>query len=122
MSLSYYAKAMQIVQRSLPLNDPFLATNYNNLGNQLCEIEEYHEALLYFEKALEIIHRSFSNNHSLLAKTYSNMANALAGIERYEEAVDYAKRAVKTARRSEINNSEAEEYENQLELLKQMME
>ncbi|CAF1485095.1 unnamed protein product [Adineta steineri] len=113
MALSYYAKALQIVQRSLPPNNPYLATNYNNFGNQLCLIEEYQEALSYFEKALEIIYRSFSNNHSLLAKTFSNMANALAGIGRYKEAVDSSKRAVETAHCSfEINNSEVEEYEN----------
>ena len=62
-ALSYYEKALEIQQQSLPPNHPDLAEFYNNIGSVYDSMGEYSKALLSYEKALEIQQQSLPPNH-----------------------------------------------------------
>jgi tetratricopeptide (TPR) repeat protein len=62
-ALSYYEKAVEIRQKTLPANHPSLATSYNNIGVVFDNLGEYSTALLYYEKALNIWQCSLPPSH-----------------------------------------------------------
>jgi tetratricopeptide (TPR) repeat protein len=53
-ALSYYEKALEIRQKTLPANHPHLASSYSGIGLVYKNMGEYSKALSYYEKALEI--------------------------------------------------------------------
>jgi tetratricopeptide (TPR) repeat protein len=62
-ALSYYEKALEIRQKTLPANHPDFAQSYNNIGSVFDSMGEYSKALSYFERALDILQRSQPPNH-----------------------------------------------------------
>ena len=66
-ALSYYEKALEIRQKTLPPNHPDLAISYNNIGSVYDKMGEYSKALSSYEKALEIRQKTLPPNHPDLA-------------------------------------------------------
>jgi tetratricopeptide (TPR) repeat protein len=66
-ALSFYEKALEIRQSTLPLKHPDFAQSYNNMGGACYKIAEYSKALSSFEKALEIWLLVLPSTHPLLA-------------------------------------------------------
>jgi tetratricopeptide (TPR) repeat protein len=72
-ALSYYEKALEIRQKTLPANHPSLATSYNNIGLVYDNMGEYSKALSYYERALGIFQRSLPPNHPHIKTVRENI-------------------------------------------------
>jgi tetratricopeptide (TPR) repeat protein len=93
-ALSYYEKALEIRQQSLPPNHPNLAASYNNIGTVYKNMGEYSKALSYYEKALEIRQRSLPPNHPDLASSYNNIGNVYYSMGEYSKALSFHERTL----------------------------
>jgi len=58
-AITFYEKALEIRQQSLPPNHPGLPKSYNNIGLVCSNMGEYSKALSYYEKSLEIDKKHF---------------------------------------------------------------
>jgi tetratricopeptide (TPR) repeat protein len=58
-AITFYEKALEIKQKTLPPNHPHLAGSYNNIGVVYYNMGDYPKALSYYEKALEIEQKLF---------------------------------------------------------------
>ncbi|CAF0794620.1 unnamed protein product [Adineta steineri] len=90
----YYEKALEIRQKTLPSNDPFLATSYNNIGLVYCDIGEYSKALSYYEKALEIRQKTLPSNHLDLAQSYNSIGTVYVNIAEYPKVLFFYEKAL----------------------------
>jgi tetratricopeptide (TPR) repeat protein len=79
-ALSYYEKALEIQQETLPTNHPDLAASYNNIGTAYCGMGKYPEALSYYERALKIFQSSLPPNHPSI-KTRGVTSRGLEGTQ-----------------------------------------
>jgi len=82
LALSYFEKALEIQQKSLPSDHPNLALNYNNIAVIHQSMGNDTMSLSCFEKALEIQQNCLPSNHPHLVTTQNNVAilRQLAGI------------------------------------------
>jgi tetratricopeptide (TPR) repeat protein len=62
-ALSYYEKALEIKQQSLPPNHPDLAISYNNIGTMYMNMRNYSKAGSFYQRAMEIGQQSLPSNH-----------------------------------------------------------
>jgi tetratricopeptide (TPR) repeat protein len=62
-ALSFYEKAFEISQKTLPSNHSDIATYYNNIGLVCYTNRQYSKALSYLKRALEIRQHSLPSNH-----------------------------------------------------------
>ena len=62
-ALSFSEKALEIYQKTLPQNHPWLATSYNKIAFVHDSMGECSKALSYFERALNMCQRSLPSNH-----------------------------------------------------------
>ncbi|CAF0790757.1 unnamed protein product [Adineta steineri] len=90
----YYKQALEIYQKTLPANHPYLATSYNNIGSVYKNMGEYSKALSYYEKALEIQQKTLPSNHPLLAISYNNIGSVYDNMEEYSKALSYYQKAL----------------------------
>jgi tetratricopeptide (TPR) repeat protein len=67
-ALSYYTKALEIRQQSLPPNHPNLAKSYNNVGLVYENMGEFLKACSFYGRAVEIGQQS-------LPSTYPDLQN-----------------------------------------------
>ncbi|CAF3506176.1 unnamed protein product [Rotaria sp. Silwood1] len=104
-ALSYFQRALQIRQKSLPSNHPYLAITYNNIGGVYRSIGDCSTAISYFEKALEIQQKSLASNHPNLAMTYNNIALVYQSMEDYLTAISYYERAIEIVQHSSLPTS-----------------
>ncbi|CAF3876629.1 unnamed protein product, partial [Rotaria sp. Silwood1] len=75
-SVSYYEKALEIMQRALSNNPPWLAAMYSNMGVTLEELERYDEAVGYAIQAAEIARASLGPDHAE-TEAYENQVRQL---------------------------------------------
>jgi tetratricopeptide (TPR) repeat protein len=87
-AFSYYEKALEIQQKTLPTNHLKLAT-YNNIGEVYRNMGEYSKALSYYEKSLEIKQKTLPANHPLLATPYNNIGLVYHRMSEYSKALSY---------------------------------
>ena len=66
-ALSSYERALEIEQKTLPPNHPFLAISYGNIASVYFKMGQYSEALTFYTKELEIEQQSLPSNHPSLA-------------------------------------------------------
>jgi tetratricopeptide (TPR) repeat protein len=62
-ALSMHEKAIDIRQRTLPPNHPYLATSYDNTGKVYEKMGEYSKALSFYERAVDIGEFSLPESH-----------------------------------------------------------
>ena len=93
-ALSYYDKALEILQKALPPNHPSLATSYNNIAGVYDNMGEYSKALSYYDKALEIRQKALPPNHPDLASSYNNIGLVYDNMGEYSKALSYYDKAL----------------------------
>jgi tetratricopeptide (TPR) repeat protein len=93
-SISYYEKALEIEQKTLPPNHPDLATSYNNIGLVYDNMGEYSKALLFYEKALKILQKNLPSNHPHLATSYNNIGLVSKSTGEYSKALSFYEKAL----------------------------
>ncbi len=64
--MSFYDKAIDIRQKTLPPNHPHLATTYDNMGQVYENTNEYLEALSLYQRTMDIGQVSLAESHSHL--------------------------------------------------------
>jgi tetratricopeptide (TPR) repeat protein len=99
-AITYYEKALEIQQQSLPPNHPSLAMSYNNIGNVYHNMGEYSKALSSYEKALEIKQQSLPPNHPNLAVSYNNIGNVYSNMGEYSKALSSYEEALEIQQQS----------------------
>jgi tetratricopeptide (TPR) repeat protein len=88
-ALSFYEKALEIRQKTLPPNHPSLATSYNNIGLVYQNMEEYSKAFSFYEKTREIFEKTLPPNHRMLATSYNNIGAVYVHTGEYSKAVSF---------------------------------
>ena len=94
-ALRTYEKALEICQKTLPLNHRDLATSYGNIANVYDEMGEYSKALSYCEKAFEIQQKTLSPNHHSLTTSYNNIGLVYSNMGEYSKALSYYEKTLK---------------------------
>jgi tetratricopeptide (TPR) repeat protein len=89
-----YEKSIEIREKTLPPNNPSLATSYNNIGLVYDKMGEYSKALSFHEKALEIKEKTLPPNHSHLATSYSNIGLVYDKMGEYSKALSFHEKAL----------------------------
>jgi tetratricopeptide (TPR) repeat protein len=93
-AIRYYEQGLEIKQRTLPQNDPLLATSYNNIGAAYRNMGEYPEALSFYEKALEIRQHVLPPNHPDMAQSYNNIGAVYENMGEYSNAFSFFEKAL----------------------------
>ncbi len=99
-AMTFYEKALEIEQQSLPPNHPHLALSYDNIGLVYRSMNEYPQALSYHEKALQIQQNSLSPNHPDLGSSYNNIGLVYDNMGEYSKALSSHKKAVEIRQQS----------------------
>jgi tetratricopeptide (TPR) repeat protein len=86
-AVTFYEKALALVQQSLPPNHPSLASNYNNIGSAYDGMGDHPKALSHYEKALAIDQQSLPPNHPNLAASYLNIGSVYHKMDDYPKAL-----------------------------------
>ncbi len=93
-AIGYYKKALEIKQKTLPVNHPSLATSYSNIGMVYTHISDCSKALSYYEKALAIYQKTLPANHPSLATSYNNIGMVYTDISDCSKALSYYEKAL----------------------------
>ena len=88
-AIDYYEKALAIKEKTLPPDDPSLATSYNNIGAVYNKMEDYSNALLYYEKGLQMKQKTLPPIHPSLATSYNNIAEVCRNMKEYSKALSF---------------------------------
>ncbi|CAF0746299.1 unnamed protein product [Adineta steineri] len=100
----YYEQAIEIQQKTLPSNDPDLATSYNDIGLVYNNMGQYSKALSYYEKALEIYQKTLPSNHLDLATSYNNIGSVYDHMGENSKALSYYEKALEIKEKSLPSN------------------
>ena len=99
-AVSFYKRALEIEEKSLPANHPDLATSYNNIGWVYYNMGEYSKALSFYERALEIRQKSLPANHPLLATSYNNIGLVYYNMGEYSKALSFYEKDLEISKKS----------------------
>ena len=88
-SLSFHTKALEINQKDIPSNHPWLAVSYNNIGIVYADMEEHSKALFFYEKACEIFEERLPPNHPDLATLYENIGLVYKNMREYTKTISF---------------------------------
>ncbi|CAF4122903.1 unnamed protein product [Rotaria sp. Silwood2] len=89
----YYEQALEVWQKTLPLNDSNLIVSYNNIGGVYKNMGEYSKALSFYEKACEICEKMLPANDPDLAISYNNMGGVYDNMGEYSKALSFYEKA-----------------------------
>ncbi|CAF3807239.1 unnamed protein product [Adineta steineri] len=90
----YFEQGLEIYQKTLPSNHPYLATSYNNISSVYKSMGEYSKPLSYYEKALEIYQSTLPSSHPHFATTYSNIGSVYKSMGEYSKALSFYEKAL----------------------------
>jgi tetratricopeptide (TPR) repeat protein len=93
-AITFYEKAVAILQQSLPPNPPDLAKSYNNIGMAYGSMGDYPKALSYYEKALAIQQQSLPPDHPDLVASYNNIGLVYYNMGDYPKALSSHEKAL----------------------------
>jgi tetratricopeptide (TPR) repeat protein len=93
-AITYYENSLEIFQKTLPENHPYLASSYNNIGLVYSNMGEYSKALSFHEKDLEISRKTLPENHPHLATSYNNIGLVYRDMGEYSKALSYLEKAL----------------------------
>jgi tetratricopeptide (TPR) repeat protein len=99
-AITFYEKALQIKEKSLPPNHPDLASYYNNIGEVYHNMGDYSKALSSYEKALAIKQQSLPPNHPSLGKSYNNIGAVYDNMGDYSKALSSHEKALEIRQQS----------------------
>ncbi|CAF1408546.1 unnamed protein product [Adineta steineri] len=90
----YVEQGLEISQKTLSSNHPYLATSYNSLAGVYHKIGEYSKALSSHEKAIEIYQKSLPSNHPNLGTSYNNIGSVYTKMGEYSKALSFYEKAL----------------------------
>ncbi|CAF3872443.1 unnamed protein product [Adineta steineri] len=93
-AIQYYRKALEILEKTHPVNHPLLATSYNNVGSGYGSIGEHSKALSFYEKALGIQEKTLPENHPSLVTSYRNIGGVNNIMGEYSKALSFYEKAL----------------------------
>ena len=88
-ALSYYEKALDMQQKTLPDNHPSLANTLRDTGEVHRTMGEYLKALPYYEKARDMQQKTLPDNHPDLAISLRCVGMVHANMGEYSRALFY---------------------------------
>ena len=103
-ALTYYNKALAIKEKTLPGDDPSLATSYSDIGLVHDDMGDYSQALSYLKKALAIEEENLSVEHPSLAISYNNIGLVYKSMGDYSQALSYLDKALPVQERTLLAN------------------
>ncbi|CAF5017801.1 unnamed protein product, partial [Rotaria socialis] len=89
ISLTYYEKALEIQEKTLPANHLDLSKTYNNMASIYHSMKENQIAQSYYEKAVAIIENAVPPNYSLLVTIYNNIGELQRMDGNYSAAISF---------------------------------
>ena len=92
-ALFFYEKALDIQQKTRPVNHLSLATSYNNIGAVYNEMREYSKTLSFYEKAQDILQKTLPANHPHVASSYNNLGLVYYNMGEYSKALSFYEKA-----------------------------
>jgi tetratricopeptide (TPR) repeat protein len=93
-------RALAILRRALPPNDPRIATSLNNLGNYLRVKGSFDEAVAMLEEALAIREKVLGEDHASVGITLNNLALAVKDQGDMERAETLYRRSIEVRERA----------------------
>ncbi|CAF4676199.1 unnamed protein product, partial [Rotaria sp. Silwood2] len=93
-AITFYERALDIKEKTVPQNLPALATSYNNIGNVYAKTGEYSKALSSYERSLEIWKIALPPNHPDLAASYNNIGMVYYKMGEYSKALSSYERSL----------------------------
>ncbi|CAF1185774.1 unnamed protein product [Adineta steineri] len=100
----YYEKDLEIKQKLLPSNHPYLASLYNNIGVAYIKKGDCSKALSFYEKALEIFQETLPSDHSSLATSYNNIGRVYDDMGEHLKALSFHERALEISQKTLPSN------------------
>lgn len=94
-AMYYYTKALEIYEKTVPLDDVSLATCYNNIATVYDRMECHLKALMFYKRGLEIKEKILPSNHRSLGNSYSNIAGIYDKVEEYSKAISFYEKDLK---------------------------
>ena len=101
LALEYQLKALEIFERTLPSNHPYIAASYNNAGVNFGALGDHEKEQEYLLKALAIWEQVLPSNHPHLAASYNNIGCYYDDWGDHEKALEYKRKAL-TIKRQEL--------------------
>ncbi|CAF4673972.1 unnamed protein product, partial [Rotaria sp. Silwood2] len=93
-AITFYERALDIKEKTVPQNLPDLAGSYNNIGNVYGNMGEYSKALSSHERSLEIDRKALPPNHPDLASDYNNIGSVYYNMGEYSKALSSYERSL----------------------------
>ncbi|CAF3624815.1 unnamed protein product [Rotaria sordida] len=87
-SLEWFAKALEMYNKTRQPDDPVVATTYNSIGEVHFRKGNRTNALESFKKALSIRKKRFGEEHLQVAMCYHNMGNVYQEEKKFQEAFE----------------------------------
>ncbi|CAF4221176.1 unnamed protein product [Rotaria sp. Silwood2] len=92
---SFYEKSLEIYRKTLPEDDPSLATTYNNIGLVYNEMGDRSQALQFYEKAHKIYEEALPPDDPEFANSYNNIGGVYKDMGDYSKALEFYEKALK---------------------------
>jgi tetratricopeptide (TPR) repeat protein len=93
-SIRFYQEALEIYEKTRPLNYRDLGNSYNHIGGVYSNMGDYLEALSSHQKALKIQQQSLPPNHPDLAVSYNHIGRVYYNMDDYSKALSYCEKAL----------------------------
>ncbi len=93
-AISYYTRALTIINETYGVEDEQVACSYNGIGLAWGLKREYRTAIEYFEKALDISKKIYGETHTNIATCYNNIGVAWDNLGDRVEAIKYYNKAL----------------------------
>ena len=114
--MSCYTKALDILNKILNKNHPYIASTYGNIANVLTKQSDFKKALEYYRTSLSIQKTVLGEQHSLVATNYYYLGRLYYYQNDYSTALEYHTKAL------EIMKSLFGENHQKIEIVKSKME
>ncbi|CAF1494624.1 unnamed protein product [Adineta ricciae] len=99
-AITFYAKSLVLLEKSVPANRPNIAASYNSIGSVYVCMGDYRKALEYYEKTLSIQQQSLPANHPHLATSHNNIGSVYDSMGDYRKALQCYEKALSIRQQS----------------------
>ncbi|CAF1402155.1 unnamed protein product [Adineta ricciae] len=99
-AITLYTKSLMLLEKSLPVNHPTLATLYVNIGLVYASMGDYPKSLEYYGKALSFQQQSLPEKHPDLATSYNNIGLVYSSMGDYPKSIEYYGKALSIQQQS----------------------
>ena len=75
-ALLFYQTALEIEQKSLPPQHPYLGESYDSMGMVYSKTKQYSKAVEFYERALDIAQHTLPPSHPILQQRQEKLEDA----------------------------------------------